>query len=160
MPTIACPSCGARLDLPADLIGEKVRCPRCRKTFGTRRKAMNVPQAPVPVNAASVGQLVVPVPQLIQASAPPPIPNATAAPPAWRSSRVRAFVLLAAAVLLVAAGTMTLTRWMLTTRTGPTGRESANSAPASARATDAPPEQPVASLSSRFADSWRLSEDL
>jgi hypothetical protein len=69
MPAITCPSCAARLDLPAHLVGAEVRCPRCRGKFVTKRRPDAAPPRARPAQLA-----------ILRPAAPAAPPSATRAP--------------------------------------------------------------------------------
>jgi uncharacterized paraquat-inducible protein A len=58
---IDCPSCGRRLKLPGDLLGQDVRCPACDKMFTA---AVNVEPPPVPLAVLPVDSPAPPRPNV------------------------------------------------------------------------------------------------
>src|SRR5437868_1368179 len=43
MPTIACPTCGKSLNVPADLLGKKVKCSSCQGVFTAEAESAPAP---------------------------------------------------------------------------------------------------------------------
>jgi hypothetical protein len=57
--TIDCPSCGRRLKLPMDLLGQEVRCPACDKLFTAAVEEAPLP-APEPMRAVPMASPALP----------------------------------------------------------------------------------------------------
>src|SRR5262245_26965826 len=48
MPTISCPTCGKMLNVPADLLGKKVKCSACQGIFTAEAESAPAPPPPPP----------------------------------------------------------------------------------------------------------------
>jgi predicted Zn finger-like uncharacterized protein len=75
MPTVChCPSCQSKLQVPDDLLGRTVRCPKCSATFVAMTEAVAAQPMPLPA------QPVAPPPEHLQAT--PPV-RSRREEPAW-----------------------------------------------------------------------------
>src|SRR5437667_6140076 len=52
---IDCPHCGSPLQVLDQVLGKKVRCPRCQAVIATAAAAVRVPPAPPPMDALQQG---------------------------------------------------------------------------------------------------------